>query len=154
MRLAEALMLRADYQKRFEQVKQRIVGNAKVQEGDAPAEDPQDLVAEMERIAADLLVLVQRINRTNCLTAYGDGRSLSDALATRDMLAARRGVYGDLAKAASVVQARTSRSEVKFKSTVRVPEVQKQVDALSKLYRETDARVQELNWSTDLVEEG
>ena len=40
MRLAEALILRADYQRRLEQLKQRLIRNAKVQAGDAPNEDP------------------------------------------------------------------------------------------------------------------
>ena len=36
MKLAEALLLRADCNKRFEQLKQRIVRSALLQEGDAP----------------------------------------------------------------------------------------------------------------------
>ena len=45
MKLAEALILRADSQKRFEQLKQRVVRSAKVQEGDEPPENPRDLLA-------------------------------------------------------------------------------------------------------------
>ena len=33
MKLAEALILRSDYQKRIEQIKKRLVNSAKVQEG-------------------------------------------------------------------------------------------------------------------------
>ena len=36
MKLAEALILRADCQKRIAQLKGRLLVNAKVQEGDAP----------------------------------------------------------------------------------------------------------------------
>jgi hypothetical protein len=43
MKLAEALILRADLQKRIEQLKQRILNNVMVQEGDEPAEDPSQL---------------------------------------------------------------------------------------------------------------
>lgn len=150
MKLAEALILRADRQKRLEQLKQRIVGSAKVQEGDEPPENPQELIEEMERVADELLGLIQKINRTNSLTEVEAGKSLSDALAERDVLMTRRTIFADLAKAASVVQSRTSRSEVKFKSTVSVPETQKRVDDLSKSYRETDALIQEMNWKTDL----
>jgi hypothetical protein len=152
MRLAEALLLRADSQKKMEQLRQRLVGSAKVQEGDSPPEDPALLQAEMERVASELLRLIQNINKTNSATEYAPDVTLSDALAERDVLMLRRNVYADLAKAASVVQARTSRSEVKFVGTVRVADVQTQVDALSKAYRETDARIQELNWRTDLME--
>ena len=46
MKLAEALALRADLKKRIDQVECRLVLNAKVQEGEAPAEDPEALLAE------------------------------------------------------------------------------------------------------------
>ncbi|HEV7858945.1 MAG TPA: DIP1984 family protein [Pyrinomonadaceae bacterium] len=150
MKLAEALILRADCQKRFEQLKARVLRSAKVQEGDQPAENPQELVAEIERVAAELIDLVQRINRTNSRTAYADGKTISDALALRDVLALRRALYSDLAQAASVTQDRYTRSEVKYRSTVNVSEVQKQADALAREYRELDARIQELNWQTEV----
>lgn len=151
MKLAEALILRADCQKRFEQLKQRLVMSAKVQEGDEPPEDPKELIKELERVASELSDLIKRINRTNSLTAYQEDKTLSDALAERDVLASRRGAYADLAQAASVTQARYSKSEVKFKSTVNVQEIQRRVDDLSKAYREIDSRIQEINWKTDLM---
>ena len=39
MKLAEALALRADTQKRFEQVRSRVQSSARYQEGEEPAED-------------------------------------------------------------------------------------------------------------------
>src|SRR5256885_8814212 len=55
----------ADCQKRIAQLKSRLLTNAKVQEGDAPAETPQDLIVELERAASELLDLIKRINKTN-----------------------------------------------------------------------------------------
>ncbi len=49
MKLAEVLILRADCQKRIAQLKSRLLVNAKVQEGDAPAETPQELIAELNK---------------------------------------------------------------------------------------------------------
>ncbi|MBA2733873.1 MAG: DIP1984 family protein [Acidobacteria bacterium] len=152
MKLAESLILRADCQKRFEQLKVRVLRSAKVQEGDAPPENPQELVVELEGTAAELSDLIKRINRTNSNTQFDAGRSLSDALAERDVLALRRAAYSALAEAAAVTQNLYSRSEVKFVSTVNVAEVQRQTDALAKEYRELDARIQETNWQTDLRE--
>lgn len=152
MKLAEALILRADCQKRFEQLKQRLLTSAKVQEGDEPPENPNELLAELERVSNELTDLIKRINKTNSMTTYAEGKSLSDALAERDVLALRRTVYADLAQAASVRQDRYSKSEVKFKSTVNVPEIQKRSDELAKTYREMDSRIQEINWRTDLIE--
>jgi hypothetical protein len=151
MKLAEALILRADQRTRLDQLKQRLVRSARVQEGDDPPESPSDLLRESERTADELERLIQRINRTNSTTRLGDG-TLSDALATRDVLALRRSVHAELAQAAAVVQDRYTKSEVKFKSTVNVADLQKRADALAKAYRELDARIQEANWKTDLLE--
>jgi len=152
MKLAEALILRADAQKRVEQLKQRLVNSAKVQQGDEAPEKPQELLAELERVFAVLADLIKRINKTNSATAFDDTKTLSDVLAERDVLMAKRNAYGQLANAAAIVQNAFSRSEIKFVSTVEVSEVQKQVDALSQSYRELDSRIQQLNWQTDLIE--
>ena len=152
MKLAEALLLRADSQKRVEQLRQRILRNAKVQEGDSPAENPQELIKELELDSRELVRLIQCINRTNSSNELEQGTSLSDALATRDILRQKHSIYRDLAQIATVTQDRYSRSEVKFKSTVDVREIQKQADQLAKDQRELDAKIQEANWRIDLVE--
>jgi hypothetical protein len=152
MKLAEALILRADYKKRLEQLKARVLRNAKVQDGDKPAEEPQELLAEAERLARELADLVKRINRTNSATPFGDGLSLTDALAERDALGLRFRLYSDLAEAASVSQARYSRSEIKYVSVVNVAASQKRADDLAREYRTLDARIQGLNWGVELSE--
>ena len=151
MKLAEALIVRADCQKRLDQLKQRLIRSAKVQEGDTPPEDPSALLAEVERTAEELLGLVARINRTNCTAALGDG-ALSDALAERDVLALRRSIYADAAQAAVIQQDRYSKSEVRFRSTMNVAEMQETADRLARRRRELDAQIQQANWQVDLVE--
>jgi methyl-accepting chemotaxis protein len=123
MKIAEALALRADLQKRLEQLKQRLVRNARVQEGDSPEEDPVELQDQIEKSAQELVLLIQRINRTNAQSQFGAG-TLSDALAERDVLKIRYNAYRELANAASTSQQRTTRSEVKFVSTVSVGAIQ------------------------------
>jgi len=151
MKLAEALILRADCQKRFAQLKSRLIANAKVQEGDQAAEDPKALAAEIERVADQHADLVKRINKTNSATLFAGNGTISDALADRDVLALRRAVYTDLAQAAAFTQDRYTRSEVKYVRTIDVVEIQKRADDLAKNYRELDARIQEFNWLTELV---
>ena len=151
MKIAEALILRADCQKRLAQLKTRLLNNARVQEGDQPAEEPQELIAEIERVAQELLDLIQRINKTNSSTTVEAGQTVSDLLAERDVLGLRRTAYADLAAGASARQDRFTRSEVKFVATVNVAEFQKRADGLAKEYREKDARIQELNWQTELI---
>jgi hypothetical protein len=48
MKLAEALNQRADLQRRIAQLRERLSNNVKVQEGDQPAEKPEDLFKELE----------------------------------------------------------------------------------------------------------
>jgi predicted ATP-dependent Lon-type protease len=151
MKLAEALILRSDLQHRTEQLKQRILRNAKVQEGDFPAEDPNDLLKEFESMSKELTKLIQSINRTNSNTEIGKGVTLSDGLAQRDVLKIKHNIYSELAKAATVTQDRYSKSEVRFISTIKVAEIQKTVDKLAKEHRELDSMIQEVNWKTELI---
>ena len=151
MKLAEALILRADSQKRFAQLQSRLIGNARIQEGDKPAENPNDLIKELEGVAGELVDLIKRINKTNSATVVANGKTISDVLAERDVLALRRAAYNSLALNAAVGQGRLTRSEIKYVSTIKVDEIQKHADELAKEYRELDARIQELNWLTDLI---
>lgn len=151
MRLAEALILRADYQKRIEQLKSRILRNAKMQEGDEPAENPTILLAEMERIAQELTRLIQQINKTNSATLLQDGMTIADAIAVRDVLRVRHTIYAGLAQAATVTQDRYTKSEVKFRAAVDVAAIQKQADDIAQEHRELDTLIQEANWKTELL---
>ena len=49
MKLAEALLLRADLQKRVSSIRERIQQNARIQEGDTPEEDPQVLFSMLDK---------------------------------------------------------------------------------------------------------
>ena len=150
MKLGEALILRANCQKRIEQLKERLNRNARIQEGDKPAEAPNDLLKELESTTEELTQLIQRINRTNTVTELEDGLTLSDALAVRDVLILKYGIYNSLVEHASVTKGRYSRSEIKFKSTVNVSDIQKTIDELAKAHRELDTKIQEANWQTEL----
>jgi len=151
MKLAEALILRADIKKRIEQLRQRLYINAKVQEGDAPAEKPAALIKEIELSTGEFEALIKKINKTNSNTEFTKGKTLTDALAERDVLVLKRSIYSGLVNAATVTQQLYSRSEIKFVSTVNVGQMQKQADKLAMQFRELDAKIQEFNWKTDLV---
>jgi len=141
------LALRSDLQKRLEQLKQRLVKNARIQEGDIPAENPAELESELEEVAQQLTAMIQRINRTNSSTRFGT-QTLADALAVRDVLKMRYNAFRELATAASTAQGRTTRSEIKFISTVSVAATQRKADDLAREYRELDTRIQEADWLT------
>lgn len=153
MKLAEALVRRADAQKKIAQLRQRLERVVKVQEGEVPAEDPKVLIAELEQTLNEQTAWIRKINKTNALTSFNNELSISDALAERDQLMQHRKLLSDLLEHASIKQDRFSRSEVKYQRTVDVAQIQAQVDELSKAYREFDFRIQETNWKIDLIEE-
>ncbi|MFC6616660.1 DIP1984 family protein [Deinococcus radiophilus] len=152
MKLAEALILRADLQKRLAQVAARLGQNVLVQEGDAPAEDPAALLAEHADLTAGLGRLIPAIHLTNLSTRLADGRTLTHALTERDLLDARLELLRRTAESASVQQQRFGGSEIRWVPTVSIRELQTQIDALAKVRRELDTALQQANWLTDLLE--
>lgn len=152
MKLAEALVLRADAQKRIQQLRERLTRSAKVQEGEQPPENPQDLLAELDGVLAQYRALIQQINRTNAQTPFRGGQTLTDALAERDTLALERGVLHLVIETAAGQNFRYGRSEIKYVSTVDVAALQKRVDDLARRYRELDTAIQQMNWNVDLIE--
>lgn len=152
MRLAEALVLRADTQKRIEQLRQRLRMSALVQEGEEPPENPQDLLGELDSLITQFADLIARINRTNMQTTLANGDTVTDALAQRDALSLRYSIIDSLADTASNRVDRYGRSEIKKISTVDVAVLRRQLDELARARREIDTAIQATNWATDLSE--
>ena len=152
MKLAEALIIRSDYQKRLDQLKVRLGQNVKIQEGETPNEDPKELEKELSHLLKELRKIIKKINRTNLQTPFDDNQSLADALTDRDLLGQERKIYSSLLTQATVRQDRYSKSEIKFISTISVKETQVYADELSRKFRVVDTKIQELNWLTNLVD--
>jgi hypothetical protein len=154
MKLAEALAERADAQRRIHDLRERLTANVVVQEGESPAEDPQVLLAELDRVFARLQTLIEQINRTNLHTELQNGASLTEALAQRDVLKLRFGALKNAADAASLRadRFRFTRSEIKSLATVSVPDLRDQADQRARELRELDLAIQEVNWTTDLAD--
>ena len=157
MKLAEALLLRADRNRSLEQLKQRIQVSARYQEGENPPEDASDLVAAASAVLDELEVLIRNINRTNSGTVMADGRTVTDALAERDVLRLRYSMLKVSADAASGAPQhagfiRATRSELKYLRALDVRDLRQRASDVARRARELDARVQQVNWTTDLQE--
>ena len=150
MKLAEALNQRADLQKRLAQLKDRLSNNVKVQEGDSPAEKPEDLFVELNASLKELESLIVKINKTNQETSWG-GKTLTEIIAAKDVLSLHLSTLRAVLENANVRSDRYSRNEIKFVRTIDVTELQKKVDSLSKELRELDSSLQQANWMTDLL---
>jgi hypothetical protein len=153
MKLAEALALRADMQKRVSGLGDRAEESAQVQEGEQPPENPEELLAQLDDLFAQLALLIARINRTNLSATLADGTTLTDAIARRDVLALRYRTLDSIADAAAAKQSRYSRSEIKMVATLNVSTLRKQLDEIAQQRRELEVQLQAANWTVDLLED-
>lgn len=159
MKLAEALALRSDAQKRVAQLQARACDVARYQEGEEPVEDAVALLDEARSVVDEIETLVRRINRTNAVTELEPGLTITDAIAQRDALSLRRKLVSAVADAAAGragpdawTVRRQLRSELRELTDVPVAELRREADDLARRYRELDVRLQEANWATEVVE--
>ena len=131
MKLATALSRRKELQTHIHELENRLMNNAQVQEGEEPAEDPRELLGE--------------------LAAEG-AKTLSDLLARRDCCREQLGIWRNFLSCASATVSRRTVGEIKIRSAVPVKDFQKQVDQGAKELRQLEERIQELNWTTELLE--
>ena len=151
MKLAEALSMRSDLNTRLYQLQIRLNNNSRIQEGEEPSEDPQALLAELDEVASRLEDLIARINLINSRTVSSDGSTLTQLIARRDVLTRKSEILRSFLDEASYKVGRGSASEIRVISTVDVRSLRKKADSLSEEVRITDTRIQELNWTTELI---
>jgi hypothetical protein len=150
MKLAEALMERRALREHIEALKLRVYANARVQEGEVPAEQPAGLLRELEADVERFVGLITRINRTNAEARLPDGRTLAEAITRRDMLHLLQLVHENLASKATPAHERYSNREIRLLPTVDVVATRKQADALAREARLLDLALQQANWLIDI----
>jgi ABC-type phosphate transport system auxiliary subunit len=150
MKLAEALLLRADIQKKLASLQVRAQKYAVVQEGERPAEDPAIIFRQIDAVADELRRLVFAINRANLQHKLGTGESVTEALAKRDSLALRHRILQSVLDACAKPPERYGVKEIRWVTTVNVSEMQGRVDGLAKEIRELNAAIQEAGWRVEL----
>ena len=70
----------------------------------------------------------------------------------RNLLRQRRQFLSSLAQSARERDYRLTHSEVKMRLTLDLGAIQKEIDALSKQFRELDTRIQGVNWTAELLD--
>lgn len=152
MKLAEALAERTELQRKAEQLRARITANARYQEGESPSEDAVQLLGNLDAVFTELERLIARINTTNAALVLGDGRTMTEALARRDVLRLRHAALSAAAAAGSGQgQYRQLRSELREIAAVDVPALRTQADSVARELREIDGQIQEANWLNELT---
>lgn len=151
MKLAEALSIRKDLQKRIQQIGKRLEDNVKVQEGDKPSENPDELMKELDGCLNKLEDLIWHINLTNVKTIDETGKTLTQLMAEKDVLTLRISTLRNTFERASSQQERYSRSEIKMVTIVDVKQLSNQIDEYSAKLRKLDIAIQTLNFQTELI---
>jgi len=152
LKLAETLLERKELLERLKVLRERLVADAKVQEGDRPSQEPEELLAEAEAQCRRLQELVVAINRANLRVCLPDGRTLTEAIAERDVLRLWHGFLVAVADAAVPSRDRfgMGRQEIKYVATVDVAALRKRADEVAKACRDLDAEIQAVNWQAEL----
>jgi hypothetical protein len=170
MLLAEALAAKKDALLEVEDLRGRLAAAAvRYEDQETAAEDPTELVAKLNEALDRVESLAVRINRTNNEARLAfDGRELSimEAVALRDRLTLeakiRRSVVESIeegletrpaARAAYYPQqSRRSKDDVRKIVAVDYKAERSVADALSERVRRLDIALQQLNWTTELVD--
>ncbi len=151
MKLAAALMRRADLQTQINELETRLHNNARVQDGEKPAESPAELIASLDAAIAEQETLIAQINLTNAKTVR-DGKTITERIAHRDALLQKSRIMRGFLDEASNLAPRYSKTEIKVVSAVNVRKLQKDLDLIAKEIRQTEELLQELNWTVELLE--
>lgn len=152
MKLAEALLLRADIQKKLASLRERINRNTVVQEGEHPAEDPTALLEQAMVLTDQLKTLVFRINQANLEGKTATGRSLTDVLAERECLIQKHAIIQAAATSAAKPPERYGVKEIRWVKTVDVASLQGQADEFAKAIRLINGEIQAANWQIDIAD--
>ncbi len=151
MKLAEALLRRADMQKKLASLKSRIAENVKVQDGDTPNENPNELLLQANQVMSELYALIDHIHRTNAIAVMPDGSTMLSTLVKRDELAERHRLLQTAIDNANTEGDRYSYREIKWQKVIEPVRLQKQADDIAVKLRNLNIQLQAANWQIDLV---
>jgi hypothetical protein len=152
MKLAEALLLRSDQQKKLASLKQRINANVLIQDGDEPSENPNELIKQIFALTQESNQLICRIHLTNAQATLEDGKILLSLLSSRDSYAEQHKILINAIASTHREPDRYSAREIKWQKVIPVASLQKQADDISAKLRDINIKIQAVNWQIDLVE--
>lgn len=130
----------------------RLESCVKIQDGDEIEETAKEVLAELDTVLAEYQRLVYAINMTNSQTYDEEGRNLTSLLAERDALKERVSAL-DSAYSLLTSSSRYNRNEIRYVKTVDLADFRNLFNESSAALRKLDFHIQELSFTTDLLEE-
>ncbi|MGO4928463.1 DIP1984 family protein [Fundicoccus sp. Sow4_F4] len=150
MKLAEALLLRRDLESKLTALKQEVLSNALIQEGDSLDISLEELLQDYQKTNEEFSQLVVKINQRNSSAAlYDADKLIVEALEERESLRRQHGLFNETIEAANDIR-RFGRNEIRMVRTVDTKKLTKEMNEVSKKLRELDGKIQQTNWLVDL----
>jgi hypothetical protein len=150
MKIAEALILRSDLNKKLLSLRQRIGSYSVVQEGQTPHEDPVVLIKQAVGVIDELREMMVSIDRANQRATIADGITIAEALAKRFAYLQQHSMLTGAIEGSKKEPDRYSAREIKWIATIDVAGTQKQIEDLAKKIRDLNIKIQEANWKAEL----
>lgn len=152
MKLANALSERATLQEKITDLRNRIEINSVAQDGETAGEDPWELLDALDDTLSKYEKILTAINMTNSKTMTSDGSYITELLSRREALEKRIDALNRMAQSATQSVHRYGRNEIKWYPTVSIAKMRKVKDEAEKQLRILNDRLQEINWTTELIE--
>lgn len=152
MKLANALSERATLQEKITDLRNRIELNSVAQDGETAAEDPWELLQALDDTLAQYEKILTAINLTNSRTMTPEGSPVTELLSRRESLEKRIDALNRMAQSATQSMHRYGRNEIKWYPTISISQMRKIMDESEKQLRGLNDRLQEINWTTELIE--
>lgn len=144
MKLSEALVEKSYLSTKLNDLKDRLLVNGKVQEGDTSPENVTDLFAELNHIINQLEDISKKIVKTN------NKSNLSVKLIEKEMMEKKINILKFTIDNCQVKSDRYSRTEIKMVTTFDLKKTREIMEDLIKKKRALDMSIQETNWKTEL----
>lgn len=152
MKLAEALIERRDLQNKLLELKNLMLANTLVEEGNEPDIAVADLLLQYDQVSKqleELIVAITKRNQEIWITVEGGKHTLQSLLAKRGRLRQKYDLYTSILEDMRENR-RFGRNEIRMVKTVSVKELTAELDDLARALRQTDAIIQQTNWLEEL----
>lgn len=149
MKIAEALLLKKEYQENISSLKERLYANVKIPVDDVIFEDSESLLEKMLKTEDKLKDLTIKLNHRNLNAETSSGKLLADVIAERQTLMSKK-KHLDYIMHKVNREGYSSRSEGAMKVTLDLNNIQKEINKVAKEYRELNSELQAANWNIDL----
>ncbi|MGK7944576.1 MAG: DIP1984 family protein [Microcystaceae cyanobacterium] len=152
IKLAEALLIKAEYEERLESLRSRLMVSARVQDGSFPPEDPETLIADVQTCLNHLASISKRISITQSQTLLDSRQTVAAAIVDQEMLLKKQSIYQSIIEGGIIPSDVAQGSSIRWLITVNLAGLNRRIEEMIKDYRLLETEIQQVSWNTELVD--